>query len=75
MDWEKVLLPYKQAADEIKSKLDNVSLQLNKLDYSSPIFLVEARVKKIPSILAKAQRKKIPMENIRKEMRISPVFV
>ena len=68
MDWEKILLPYKQAADEIKVKLDNVSLQFNKFDNTSPIFLVEARVKTVPSILAKAQRKKISMDNIRREM-------
>lgn len=68
MDWDKILLPYKQAADELKTKFDNVSLQHNKIYHVSPIFSVEARVKSVPSILAKAQRKKIPMEEIEAQM-------
>ena len=64
MNWDKILLPYKQAVDELKIKLENVSLQLNKLNHTSPIFRVEARVKTVPSILAKAQRKKIPTNEI-----------
>jgi len=68
MDWDSILLPYKQAADELKSKFDNMSLQLSKLERTSPIFDVEARVKTVPSILAKVQRKKIPMNEIERHM-------
>lgn len=64
MHWEKMLLPYKQAADELKVKFDNISLQMKKLDKISPIFSVEARIKTIPSILAKAKRKQIPLSFI-----------
>ncbi|MCL2574544.1 MAG: GTP pyrophosphokinase family protein [Defluviitaleaceae bacterium] len=68
MEWERILLTYKQAADELKAKFDNIALQFKKLENTSPIFIVEARVKTIPSILAKARRKKIPMEEIEAEM-------
>ena len=63
-----MLLPYKQATDELKTKFDNISLQFNKLQRTSPIFRVEARVKTIPSILAKARRKEIPMDEIETQM-------
>jgi putative GTP pyrophosphokinase len=68
MEWERILLTYKQAADELKAKFGNISLQFNKLEHSSPIFRVEARVKTIPSILAKARRKNIPMDEVESEM-------
>ncbi|MCL2397357.1 MAG: GTP pyrophosphokinase family protein [Defluviitaleaceae bacterium] len=64
MDWDRILLPYKQAADELTAKFNNISLQFNKLEHTSPIFHVEARIKTVPSILTKAQRKKIPMDEI-----------
>jgi len=68
MEWERILLTYKQAVDELKAKFDNTSLQLNKLHRNSPIFRVEARVKTIPSILAKARDKKIPINEIEAQM-------
>jgi len=68
MDWDKVFLPYKQATDEVYVKFTNLSYQLNKLYNSSPIFTVEARVKTVSSILAKAQRKKIPLQNIERSV-------
>ena len=68
MEWERMLLTYKLAADELKTKFDNLSIQFNKLEHISPIFRVEARVKTVPSILAKARRKNIPMDEIQSEM-------
>ena len=68
MEWERILLTYKQAADELKAKFDNISLQFNKLEHISPIFRVEARIKTVPSILAKARRKNIPMDEIETQM-------
>ncbi|MCL2415270.1 MAG: GTP pyrophosphokinase family protein [Defluviitaleaceae bacterium] len=68
MDWEKRLLPYKQAVDELKAKFDNITVQLEKTHHSSPIFSVEYRVKTIPSILAKAQRKRIPGDKIEEKI-------
>jgi len=64
MNWDRILLPYKQAVDELKAKFDNISRQFNKIEHTSPIFDVEARVKTVPSILAKVQRKRITMEEI-----------
>jgi len=68
MDWDMILLPYRQAVDELKVKFDNISLQFEKIERTSPIFGVEARVKTVPSILTKAQRKKIPMNEIEAQM-------
>ena len=68
MEWERTLLAYKQAADELKAKFENLSLQFNKLHHASPIHRVEARVKTVPSILAKARRKNIPMDEIETQM-------
>ena len=68
MEWERILLTYKQASDELKAKFDNLSIQLSKLEHISPIHRVEARVKTIPSILAKARRKNIPMDEIETQM-------
>jgi len=64
MDWDKQFLPYRQAADELHAKFTNISHQFGKLYNSSPIYAVEARVKTVSSILAKAQRKKIPPQDI-----------
>jgi putative GTP pyrophosphokinase len=68
MEWERILLTYKQAADELKAKFNNISLQFSRLEHFSPIFRIEARVKTIPSILAKARRKNIPMDEIQTQM-------
>lgn len=68
MDWEIMLLPYKQAVDEIKVKLENVSTQLMRAEKTSPILSVESRLKSIPSILAKSQRKKILMADIEEKL-------
>jgi len=68
MEWDRILLTYKQASDELKAKFENISLQFSKLEHISPIFRVEARVKTIPSILAKARRKNIAMDEIETQM-------
>jgi len=68
MEWDRILLTYKQAADELKAKFENISLQFTKLEHNSPIHRVEARVKTIPSVLAKARRKNISMDEIQTQM-------
>jgi len=64
MNWDNILLPYKQAADELKAKFDNLSYQFLKTQHTSPIVEVDARVKAVPSILAKIQRKRVPVDEI-----------
>ncbi|MCL2619579.1 MAG: GTP pyrophosphokinase family protein [Defluviitaleaceae bacterium] len=68
MEWERELLPYHQAADELRTKFNNLALQFERVEKSTPIFSVEARVKSIPSILAKAHRKQINLDKIMDEL-------
>jgi len=64
MNWEKELLPYHQATDELKAKFGNIALQFERVEKTTPIFSVEARVKTVPSIISKAHRKKIPLDRV-----------
>jgi putative GTP pyrophosphokinase len=66
--WKSFLAPYNQAVDELKIKLKGIRSQYE-LQYShSPIEFVTGRVKPIASILDKAKRKGILMENLEKDM-------
>ena len=64
MDWKTKLLPYKQATDELKAKFENISAQFELHNSFSPISSVETRVKTVPGILSKAQRKGISLDEI-----------
>lgn len=62
--WKLFLAPYNQAVEELKVKLRGIRSQYE-LQYSnSPIEFVTGRVKPIASILDKAKRKGIPMEDL-----------
>lgn len=56
-NWKRVLLPYNQAVDELKVKFKSIRKEFIALDEYSPIEFVTGRVKKISSILEKAQKK------------------
>ena len=62
--WNDFLLPYEQAVSEIKLKLENVSKQYEMANKHCPIEKIESRVKSIGSILKKAERKGIDLEDI-----------
>ncbi|MCL2235835.1 MAG: GTP pyrophosphokinase family protein [Defluviitaleaceae bacterium] len=68
MDWERELLPYHQTADELRAKFNNLALQFTQAENRTPIFSVETRVKTVPSIMAKAHRKQIPIDRAFSEM-------
>ena len=68
MNWEDILLPYKQAADELEVKFQNISLQYQAEYKITPFLSVEKRIKSISSILAKARRKRILISNIEEQM-------
>ena len=70
INWEEFLLPYEQAVNEIKLKLENVVSQLRAVNKNSYIDQIYGRVKQSGSILQKANRKKISInvESLAKEM-------
>lgn len=68
IDWETFLAPYKQAVDELKIKLKGIRDQYHLASKHTPIEFVTGRVKPIPSILAKAERKNIPLDEIEERM-------
>ena len=67
-NWKHTLLPYNQAVDELKVKFKSIRKEFIALDEYSPIEFVTGRVKKISSILEKAQRKNIPAEEIEEKV-------
>lgn len=64
MDWDLFLTPYKQAVDELKIKLRGYREQYEKTAEHSPIEFVTGRVKPVTSILDKARRKNIPLNQL-----------
>ncbi|WP_305069356.1 GTP pyrophosphokinase [Fictibacillus sp. 26RED30] len=60
MDWEALLIPYKQAVDELKIKFRGMREQFEKSNQHCPIEFVTGRVKPIKSIVNKAYQKNIP---------------
>lgn len=64
MDWTEFLAPYKQAVDELKVKLKGARDQYDISSQHSPIEFVTGRVKPVTSILGKAKRKGVPLNEI-----------
>ncbi len=62
--WKSFLAPYNQAVEELKVKLRGIRSQYELEHSHSPIEFVTGRVKPIASILDKAKRKNISLENI-----------
>jgi putative GTP pyrophosphokinase len=66
--WELFLAPYKQAVEELKVKLKGMRSQFEMQGVHSPIEFVTGRVKPIASILDKAQKKNIPLDQLEEQM-------
>ncbi|MEG1458830.1 MAG: GTP pyrophosphokinase family protein [Acetivibrio sp.] len=66
--WRKILDPYVLAVDELVLNFNHMIAEHRKAGVYSPIELVTGRVKTISSILEKAQRKQIILENIEEEL-------
>ena len=62
--WREILDPYVLAVDELVVKFNHIISEYRNAGEYSPIEQVNGRVKKISSILEKAQKKKIPLEHI-----------
>jgi len=63
-DWNKFLLPYEQAVEELKVKFRALRQEMKVRYEYSPIEFVTGRVKRISSILEKAGRLGVPMDRI-----------
>ncbi|XOQ16792.1 MAG: GTP pyrophosphokinase [Shouchella clausii] len=68
MDWDAFLTPYKQAVEELKVKFKGTREQYQKTSLHTPIEFVTGRVKPVSSILNKAARKQIPLEQLANKM-------
>lgn len=68
VNWEAFLAPYVQVVEELKVKLRGMRAQFEYESKHSPIEFVTGRVKPVASILEKAYRKNIPMDQIEGEV-------
>ncbi len=68
MNWEEFLTPYTQVVEELKVKLKGMRKQFEHESRHSPIEFITARVKPIPSILEKAERRQVPLDKIAEEI-------
>jgi putative GTP pyrophosphokinase len=68
VNWKSTLAPYAQVVEELKVKLKGIHKQFEYESKHSPIEFITGRVKPVPSILEKAESKKIPLEDIEKEI-------
>lgn len=62
--WKEILTPYELAVEELTLKFRHIMKEYKEADLYSPIEEVSGRVKKISSILEKAQKKNIPIDEI-----------
>lgn len=63
-DWGTFLLPYEQTVEELKVKFKTMRSELKKREEYAPIEFVTGRVKKISSILDKAKRLDVSMDDL-----------
>lgn len=69
MNWDIFLAPYQQSVEELKIKLKGVRKQFDvSSSQHTPIEFVTGRTKPISSILDKANRKNIPMDELETRM-------
>lgn len=68
IDWDKFLIPYENAVEELKVKFKSIRNELQTMGEYSPIEFVTGRVKKISSILEKAKRLEVGLEDIETEI-------
>ncbi len=66
--WREILDPYELAVRELTLKFQHLMKEYREHGIYCPIIQADGRVKSISSILEKAQKKKIPFENIETEM-------
>jgi putative GTP pyrophosphokinase len=62
--WRSILCPYELAVKELIVKFEHLIIEHKENDRYSPIEQVSGRVKTVPSLLEKMQRKHVPMERM-----------
>ena len=62
--WREMLSPYEVAVEEIVVKFNHMIKEHREQGRYSPIEQITGRVKSIPSLLEKAHKKKIPLDEI-----------
>lgn len=68
MNWDSFLAPYNQVVEELKIKLRGMRAQYQCEKMQSPIESITGRVKPVQSIIEKARRKNISLEEVRDEV-------
>ena len=66
--WREILGPYRQAVDELIVKFSHIKQECQDANIYCPIESVSGRVKKVSSILEKARRKGIELEDIEEKI-------
>ena len=66
--WRETLVPYELAVEELLVKFKHIIKEYRQAGQYSPIEGVQGRVKKISSILEKAHRKNIPLDEVTMRM-------
>jgi len=64
IEWKKLLIPYEHAVEELKVKFKSIRNELRTIGEYSPIEFVTGRVKKVSSILEKAKRLDVSLDEI-----------
>ncbi|KXG74096.1 GTP pyrophosphokinase [Thermotalea metallivorans] len=68
LQWNKILIPYEQAVEELKVKFKAIRNELRATNEYSPIEFVTGRVKKVSSILEKAKKYGVSTEEIEEKI-------
>lgn len=66
--WREILEPYAMAVDELVMKFKHLMKEYRTQGIYSPIERVDGRVKRISSLLDKAQKKQVPVEEIESQI-------
>ena len=66
--WRKILAPYRLAVDELVVKFTHIKQQYHDSRMYSPIEMVSGRVKRVSSILEKAKRKGVNLEELEEKI-------
>jgi putative GTP pyrophosphokinase len=63
-EWKKFLIPYAQAVEELKVKFKSIRKEYRQKNEYSPIEFVTGRVKEISSIIEKANKLNLSLDNV-----------
>lgn len=67
-DWELRLQPYEQTLDELKVKLRGMRNEFNLAGVQTPVEFVTGRVKSVPAIVEKLERRHIELDRLEQDM-------